>query len=353
MAKYRYLLVNTTSGAVMEELPLTDVVYSWGLNGAGSIKANISLADPKCNEINMQTLTREIVIMRDSAPMAMGPIITLDAALSRQSMEIICGSVWWWTKSMTTEIDLTGTNAATVLWNALSIAQGKVPNGDKRITQGTPFTTVTYSGTYAYPGAERRYISSIAEELSGQYPGFDFMINLRSSSGGSAINIIREFQVYYPFKGTTVDQPLNPRNGLTELTMTEDGTSVITRVHEMGTVVNGTQRLSTRNSDVIANYPMIESTISRSDVDTIAELDLWAQGDLLLHHPPVRVYGASFKPNNAIPFSAINPGDTVIIDATLGQFRFNTAKRVVEITVTVGSSGDEDVALRFNDLVGA
>jgi hypothetical protein len=351
MADYKFILTNSMTGIAMEELGLSGVTYSYGLNGTGEMSGSLSFEDPKANPVNLRTLAREIVVLRNNVPVFAGPIVGLTPTLSTQEFQIRCASVWWWMTRSTAELDLNYTNVdiADIAWEHIDVSQQKVPGGSKRITKSAAFKQTGQKLTRNFPGAQRKYVSEVVDELAVLYPGFDYMIELRRDQYGV---LYRDFKTYAPFKGVNVDQPLNPRNGLTELSFTEDGTQVVSRVHELGATTEDTTLLASKTDTTTAGIyiPMVEDVVSRTDITDLATLNLYADADLFLRRWPLRAYSASYIPNDAIPFGAISPGDNVLLDAHCGLFHINVRQRVVMINVNIDAGGEEKIDVTFNEL---
>jgi hypothetical protein len=361
MADYTYLLFNSLTGTVMEELPLSEVVFELGLNGGGNMTAKMSLNDPKAAPDNLQTLSREIAVIRNGEPEWMGPIIALVVSMENNTIEITCAPVWWWMTKMTPELTLsyTATDLADICWDALYVTQGKVPGGDKHIERHPHYNATGQRATASWPGALRKPTADIISDLGSVYPGFDFGIELSWTLALDRIK--RYFQTYTPFQGQDIDEPLNQYNGLIGFSYTEDGTSAITRVHEIGATTNNTVLLASM-SDTDSDsgippsqqrggthIPMVEDTVSRTDVSQVSQLRLWAQGDLFLRHWPLRTYTATFRPNEGLPYGSITPGDRVLVDVVMGKFVVQTRLRVIKLSVSVTASGDETIDVTFND----
>lgn len=352
MAEYQYLIASSMTGDVIDEFSPSSVNYDNGLNGAGSCSGTLSLEDPKATPANFQTLSREVIVVREGAPVFSGPLVKVSPSMSNGNLAWTAATAWWWMSTATAELTLnyTSQDIGEILWDHVNIAQQKVPGGDKRITRSSPFNATGQLLTVTYPGAARKYISEVAQELVRIYPGFDFMINLTWDANN---RVRRDLQVYAPFKGTTVTTALNLDNGLTDVSYDEDGANAFNRVHEIGATTNNTVLLSSRNdtATIGVSIPMVEKVISRTDVTDKATLALWAQGDLALNKWPTRVHTASLRFSENLPYGSITPGDTVLLDAAIGRFQITANKRVTSIRVDVTDSGNEAATLTFNEPV--
>lgn len=230
-AIYKYQVCNSKTGEAYEQVNMTGVTWSWGLNGAGSFSGTMRLDDPKV--IHMQTLSREIVVLRDNVPVFAGPIVNLQASLQNKTLAVTAAPVWWYMDNRTMELSLSyvNTDVAVIFDEIMETVNGKF-NNDIRLDRKPDFDFSTGQLiTIDYPSGKRKVAGQAIGELSETFPGFDFFIHLRLDAATS--RCIREYQVYAPFKGVLRDQALTSRN-LEEFSTTDDGTRVFNRVHELG-----------------------------------------------------------------------------------------------------------------------
>jgi hypothetical protein len=230
-AIYKYQVCNSKTGEAYEQINLTGVSWSWGLNGSGSFQGTMRLDDPKV--IHLQTLSREIVVLRNGVPVFAGPILTLNASLSQKTLTVSAAPVWWYMDNRTMELSLSyeDVDVAVVFDDIMATVNGKF-NNDIRLTRKPDYDfTSGQLITVDYPSDKRKMAGQAIAELSETFPGFDWYVHLRLDPTTGAC--IREYQIYAPFKGVLRDQALTRRN-VEEFTSTDDGTRVFNRVHELG-----------------------------------------------------------------------------------------------------------------------
>lgn len=243
---YRYWIDNSLTGAHLAEVNLTNVRYSYGLNGSGGATASMSMLDPKCTPTLMQTLSRDLTILRDGVVVFNGPITGLRANSDDNSLAITASPVWWWLSQRTVELNqnYTGIDLAVVVKGIIDTSIGKF-SGDIRLLYNAGYpATIGQTVSRVFDASARPTVADVVSDLSQGYPGFDWDIGL--TLNGSGI-VERRFQIYAGFKGSLKDQALTQSN-LSSFTQTDDGTRVYNRVHELGAVVNETQYLVSQSN---------------------------------------------------------------------------------------------------------
>jgi hypothetical protein len=244
MPAYTYIVVDTTTGDSLEEVTLSDVSYTMGLNGAGSFSGSMALSDPKCRRSLLKTLAREILVLREGVPVFNGPILGLTASGSK--LQITAGPVWWYMQNRTLELgrDYVAQDMSAIFDNIMSTVNGKFL-GDIRLDKASPYNSTGQLHTVSYDAITRKLASEAISELSQIYPGFDWMVNLRIDP--TTGKTLREYQVYPGFKGVLVDQSLTFQNTI-DFVDTDDGTRAFNRVHELGAGQDNTQLIVSRSA---------------------------------------------------------------------------------------------------------
>lgn len=345
---YTYQIVNSVDGSILEEVSFTEVRWSEGLQGRGGFTGQLTLDDPKASPLLLQTLSREVLVLRAGVPVFMGPIINVSPSLSTRTVTVQAASTWWWMSRRTSELSmsLSGAHIGDIAWQLVANAQAKAPGGDLRIIKSPLFPTTAQVANFVYDSGARTFVSDQVDLLAQQAPGFDYGIRLTPQTTGSPV---REFMVWAPLRGVVADVTMSLGAGLIEATYTEDGTLSATRQHELGTGAGTTQYvLSMNTSDAGINAPIIEAVDSR-DTSSTAELSLFAQADLFLKQWPSRAYATTFQPAPHLPFGAFWVGDVVLFDFALGQFGLVGQRRATDIEVTVGAADSEQLAVTWNE----
>lgn len=258
MAVYEYLVVDSTSGDALEQIPLSDVTYTNGLNGAGSFSGTLSTTHEKATPDLLQTISREILVLRDGIPVFMGPIVGLTANYKQITINAV--PVWWYMTKRTLELgrNYVDQDMSDIFDDIMSTVNGKFL-GDIRLEKNVPFTTTGQLYSVAYEATTRKYASEAISELCQIYPGFDWMVELNVNLTTGKVD--RTYQIYPGFKGVLTDQALTASN-ITDFQLTDDGTRVYNRVHELGAGSGNTQLIVSRSSyEPDAFYDYGESTI--------------------------------------------------------------------------------------------
>lgn len=367
MADYRYLVYDTLNGSPTAEIPLTDVEYTTGLGATGSISGTVAMN--ACDPSLISTLATEIGVWRNGSPVMCGPIVSITPDWISQQVQIRCANPWFYItrRSVELAVNYDNVDVATAVWDMVSVAQGKAPNGNARITQADnyPASTGQRFDRESVSNVDTRMVGQIIDDWARRYPGFDYTMEYRTAAQGG-YSIRRDLGLYAPFKGVLQDAPLSLENGLIEFAYTEDGADVVTRVTELasGSDSAGNSRtlVVRKNSAEIterAVIPMLEA-VNNQTTESVNTLKLFADGDLYLNRWPRRSYTATYRPTAALPFGFCAIGDTVPIDVSVDildaadnvrwTWGVQTQKRVVGITVNT-SNGDETVKLELNDSV--
>jgi hypothetical protein len=358
---YRFIVYDTLSGQPNSEIPLTNVKYTLGLNGAGSLSGTVTMA--ACDPALIGTMVNEIGVWRNGQPMFVGPVIELTPNWVNQEIEVRCASPWFYLTRRSIELaaGYANVDVADAVWDQVYIAQNKAPNGDLRIEKSPSYPISTGQETNdVVSNVDTRMVAQVIDDWARQYPGFDYTIEYAIDPSGG-YRILRYLGLYAPFKGVEQPYVLTLENGLIDFSYTENGADVITRVSEMAQL-GGSTLVVRRNSAEIEerdNVPMLEE-VNTQNTDSLVTLGLFADGDLYLKRWPLRTFTAKFRPNTALPFGFCSPGDTVPIDAKIdiydaeGAYKWTwrvvTKKRVVGITVELNNA-DETVQLDLNEMV--
>ncbi|MDP9012844.1 MAG: hypothetical protein M3O41_09380 [Pseudomonadota bacterium] len=283
---YYFVIYDSLTGNALGTLQsFSQVQLTLGLNGVDNLQFTVQTKDPNCTIAMLSTLSREIGVFRSNGPgttpvpLFVGPIVHVTPSFKNRTVQIQCNSVWWYMQKRTNELTYDfsnsglGTELGTIAWQVLNDALGKVPGGNIRLSKSPSYPTNTGFSVTPNPNPYLLYssdsVGTYIEKLGEGYPaGFDFMIEYaRDATQG----ILRYFNIYCPFKGVAVDQPMTERNGISEFTYDESATDIIGRVTEIGGIPNasGTVPVILRaNSSALTNglIPMVESIINRSDV---------------------------------------------------------------------------------------
>lgn len=244
MATYEYMVVDSTTGEALEQIPLTGVTYTNGLNGAGAFSGTIDTRHPKATPSLLQTISREILVLRDNVPVFAGPIVGLNGNFKTLTINAV--PVWWYMTKRTLELGRIYVDAdmSTIFSDIMDTVNGKFL-GDIRLTADPALNVTGQTYTITYEASTRKYAAEAITELCQIYPGFDWMINLAWNNTTGKVD--RTYQVYPGFKGQFVDRAFTAYN-VSDVTVTDDGTRVFNRVHELGAGSGNTQLIVSRSA---------------------------------------------------------------------------------------------------------
>lgn len=345
--KYYFVLYDTLTGNALGTLKATSgMQLLLGMNGIDSLDITLATTDPMCTVSNISTLNREIGVFRSSGPgttakpLFVGPITKVTPSFKNRSVAISCSSVWWYLQVRSNELTYDfsnaglGTELGTIAWQVINDALGKAPGGNIRLSKSPSYPTSTGYNVTPNPNPYYLYSSDMVgtyiEKLADGFPaGFDFMIEYaRDSNQG----INRYFNIYCPFKGVTVDQPISRDNGLVEFSYDEVATDIYGRVTEIGSIPTGTTTpvILRANSSALTNgsIPMVEAIVNRGDVKDSA--------------PTIGDYynGAYGGPNAALNYRGAYASSTVYAQYDVANYNNNQywAKSAVSGTTPAANS---------------
>jgi len=345
---YRVLLGNTLSGKVHTELPLSSFSFSHILNAPGSFRGTIGLNHPKATPENLDPLRTTIFVERGGLIVWAGLLWTVDADQSNNTISI--GGEGFWSyfrhRVLTADYAPLQVDQFAIAQYLLNWAQG-ITGGDIGIVVGS--TTSGFVRDRNYLAVERHKVAQLIENLSAVEGGFDFAIDSAYDSNG---NIVNTFTPSYPRRGTDTALVFEVGRNVHSFKLQVDATKQANSWHAIGAGEGETAlRADFADSAQLDYTPLIEDTLSYTDVSVQETLDAHTQAHLTAYKDSVRIVQVRVAPDHqSAPFGAYRTGDRVRVRADDGPFlQYDSMCRIAQIEVSVTSDGQESVSLTFAD----
>jgi len=334
---FTYFAYDLLTYNLLAELPYTNVTFSQRLNVAGSFTGDLLLSDPRIKNlgpIGATNPSKTLTIIDLDGQIVWGGINwtrNFDGATHKAS---VAGQEGWsYFTNRVQAADYTNapagaywsTNpadacsiAAQVVADALAVAgsafQGLTINIAETVPNPNPLTG-------SFPLSQLQTVASIVSGLSGggYGTGFDFGIDW-SWSAGQGSTPVPVLNISYPRRGvpfgsTSPALLMTSGNASTGYTWPEDGTKESNSIYGTASGSGGLQYSTGSDPSVLgAGYPLLEQTISYSNVTTTDQLQASTEGDWAQYEWPV------VTPTFTMP---------VIGDPSLGTFRLGDDERVV------------------------
>lgn len=342
---------------VLPSLGSTALQYATVINGGGSASLTPSLTLPlysgKDKRRNLRAWASEIVIERlagygNTGQVWAGPVAPPKGDLDSNQLTVSAVPLWAWLAER--DIDTPHVYAARDQVDVAAdlieaYTTGLGPAGDIRLKVARIKTGVLV--TEQYLPTDNKDPGTAVTDLATATGGFDFDIlyGVDPQSG----RWTRTWQPYFPQKGRTINRTLTPGRGGLRAFSVQDATQICTRVRGSGQITY-TAKASTTVED---EFGIHAQTISLSDSNSVSKLRGQVDDYLKNRLPPVEIVSFQYRISKAIPYGAIQTGDTVPIhvpDADAqgrnryGWCAYDGHVRVIGQSVTVGSGGDEIVA---------
>lgn len=369
MARYRYFTTDLRTGALLADLPLTNVAIEDELNEVGSMQATIDLfaADVSPAQIKAVTLpARTAIYVATEDSMVWGGIIW-KRRMREHSLELVCsGFLSWFSRiRITSTLTFAQQDQFDIARSLLQHALGK-DGGDIDVDLGGDLSGVLRDRTYL--GEDRKPVLEAVQELGDVNKGFDLTIRAEFDDTATPVKrLVLGFpHLGRPSEGTPL--LLEYPGNITDWDWPEEGDRMITtafvRGELTGTALSAPFAEITDQSLITAGYPRLEEEFSASD-GTIEQTTLNGRAQAMLDqfgHPVTLpnltiASGAHYGGPHPTDFSA---GDWVRVRITdpqwfpAGQFGepgFDGHMRVVRRSIRLnGGDGGESTALTVNPL---
>lgn len=372
MATYRVISLDLRTGTRIAELAVNGLRYGSRLNNVGELSGGVPL--PTLNTAADITLAaqindavdegrRQIVVERDGLVVWSGIVWLSPYRDNPPSREIRAAEDWSYFRRRV--ITKTLTYTAT---DQLTIAKGIVDNAltdqgsDIGITVQTPAASgVTRDRTYN--NFELKPVGEAVEQLSECDNGFDFAIDAAWDSATGALT--KTLQFSYPRRGRPYQSSglvFEVGRNVIDWTWPTDGTRMANRILAVGRGEGDAMITSTQSdvSQIVAlssggpGYPLLEQTISRTDVSVQSTLDAIAKARLKATSTPVTLPEITVRADVDPTFGSYITGDSVrfiVPPNTSPRFPtgLDTYVRIVGWDVTVSDEGSESVKIILGD----
>lgn len=348
MARYRFLIVDATPGGSgvgnpLCEVPFTNVSFSTLLSGVGSFTGTLPLEHDKSTPSNLKPGNREVTVVRDDVVVWNGPITSLTASLESRQITITAREAHWYLSKRTVEVNkaYAAVDLFDIVRDLITVATAKTGGSLYRFSASAGLSGVTK--TWSFSGYGRRNVGQTIADLASE--DFDFRLIY---TGSTRQQVTRVLQLGAPTLGSTItNYKLEPRNGLSDLTLTEDLDPASNRTHVLGK--GGLVHTTANTASTTAGLVLLEHVESRTDIAPVTIIRNIAFDQSRRRKPPVATFVASYKPTTRLPYGWCAVGDTISIKVPTGYFAVNATRRVTEIETRPDTSEGELVSFTFYD----
>ena len=349
MADYRVIYADTATGAVLGELPATNLSYSESLNGAGSLSVDIPLDTSTTPTLALAVGRSEItaadfspdgrtsILVERSGALVWGGIMwgyQADLASQRATVSAAGFLSYFDRRLITADATYAATEQTAIAWGLINAAQTASSIG---VTDGSTATGTTRDRTYE--GVYATSVGQALRNLTQLNGGFDMRIRCSWSAGA----LVRSFETSYPQTGRATSHVLDTESNIAALMVTANGSKVNTLAYADGK--SGTARQSTANATLELAIPRLEAIEGHSSVSETATLLAHSARLSQRGSVPVRTLRATVV-NGAQPHvGSFETGDVIEVRGGQGWLDLAGDYRVTAYSVSVDSTGTEALTL--------
>lgn len=297
MADYRFLAVDLLSHTQLADLPLSGAQYGQVLNQAGECGGTLTLpSDFTHAKILVDAtipLRRAVYVERDGVLVWGGPIWARNMT---DPQTVTIKALEWWSlfarRLISTTKTYTNIDQLFIARQLVDYAQSKY-GGALGIDVDSTVSAVYRDRTYE--SSDFKPVGEAVSQLAAVDDGFDFAIDVAWDYSTSPPSIQRTFRTYYPQRGRTgaaTGLVWELGRNVSKIGWPEDGTNASNSVRILGATVN--DQLMTSSSVVglrtdILNqgYPLLEQSLSMTDINVQATLDAHAIAEVNARAVPV------------------------------------------------------------------
>lgn len=367
MPTYRCIATDLRTGARIAELPLTGLKFGSRLNSCGDLSATVPL--PGLTTTANSTLAatfndavdegrRQLIVERDGVVVWAGIVWMAPYYDSPPRREIRAAETWSYFRRRVIAYSQTFTST-----DQVSIAQQLITNaiadqgGDIGVTVEASTSGVARDRTYN--SYELKPVGEAVEQLALVDDGFDFAIDPAYNPSTGAL--VKTFRTSYPRRGRSFSQTghvFEVGRNVIDWCYPTDGASMANRVWAVGRGDGSSSMLSSKSDPYqiqsLASggpgYPLLESTMSRTDVSIQSTLDALALAKLKATSTPITLPEITVRANSDPVFGSYITGDScrfIVPPNTSPRFPsgLDTFFRIVGWDVTVTDDGAESVQL--------
>lgn len=371
MAVYQCLLLDTSTGKAVGEMPISPPSLPTRLNDTGTFTVGIPMTDPMAADDVLNTRgfsgdpDRELLVVRDGTPVRDYTLVNAvgDERSGIVTLSFAEASVWTTMRALEQDKTYDGVSLSHDVYDILrdqftyhtSKTSNGTTSGGSGIGAAIPrFSISPASGlagvtkNVAYRGVDRRLWSDIVADIVSDP---DFGCDWRVDVGGTVAAPTRTLTFGVPSLGVQVATQLTEFN-TDNFGKTLDLRAAGNRAH---TVAQG-YTYTLQNATSITNGDLLRDIVKqRPDLTDITAIQQFTKDVRRRAQPWVSTYTATYVPDDAggLPFALCNLGDSVYINYRADQSHFlHTGPgyaRVIAIDVTPPTaSSPELVALTFN-----
>jgi hypothetical protein len=355
MSQYRYLFADLLSNQVLAELPVTGVNYTQTLNAAGTASGRILLSDASVQKMNvlLSTIPERCAwyIDRDGTIVWGGIIWNRKYSSKSQTLDLTAREFesYFEYRLITQTVSWSSADQLTIAQSVVNTAQSAT-NGNIQVVVGTNVSGILISPTYY--GYEHRTVMSVLQDLSKANNGFDFNITCAYDTSG---NIIKTLNTGYPRLGKTysaTDQTasvIELGSNVVEYTYDQDGTKGANTIYAIGAgqADGQLQYIAQDLTKLTAGYPLLEKTSNYSQLNDVAILTTYANGELLGVSSPPETFQLVIPASKDPILGTYAIGDDMRVRITDPMFitGIDTIYRLTAMNITAGETAGENVTL--------
>lgn len=354
---YTYLIADTRTGQILDELPLTNVTFDKKLNDTGTFRGNLQVTDPNVSIRDPRVLTTPgrscLYVDRDGTLLWGGIIWTTTYAVSTGSLDIsaadflsyfehrfVLGSPLAADVGSMPPITYDDVDQLAIARDLVRTAQAH-PGGDL----GIGFTGPAASGvtrSVGYAPSDLKVVADALKDLATAAGGFDFVVDVRYGDDGRPV---RELRAGFPRLGQA-GGPYVWEFGanMIDFSWPQDASIMGSRVFTQG---SGGQALGLASEEP-ADWPLLELTTSQIDTDDPGLLRDWAAGTLAVQDRPVALPVLTVRADAYPQVGLYEVGDDarmVVDDLFFPGRQLDVTMRILSMAVTPGDEGQEEVQL--------
>lgn len=293
MATYRYLFCDLRTNAVLAELPLSDVQFDLKLNGAGSLRAKLSITDRAVTRLDPLGSTQPgrtaVYVDRDGVLLWGGVLWTRSYSSDGSALELGANEFlsYFERRLITSDAVFDQVDQLAIARSLIGTAQA-VAGGDIGVALRPGTSGVLRDRTYY--GSELKSVGEALSQLASVSGGFDYAIDVAYVAGTPT----RTLALGYPRRGQVAarsgwlwEYPGNVQ----AYSWPEDATQQANRSWALGagTGPGVLVAAASATSLIDAGYPLLEDATSYSDVTEPATLQAHAVADLAALADPVTI----------------------------------------------------------------
>lgn len=339
-SRYTYLACDLLTGAVLAELPLSDVSFDLMLNGAGSFTGTLPLRDKRVSAVGPTAATEPsrtaLYVDRDGV-LVWGGIIWTRQYSNSTGMLTIGGNEFWsyFRRRFIPNYSSPNSDQLAIVQDLCLGAQSD-PKGNIGVTIGHETSGVLRA--YSSAAYELKPVGEAVEELSQLDRGFDFAIDVQYVAGVPT----KTLTLCYPRRGRAAAANnlifASPGNVI-DFDWDEDGTAQSTYVYVQG-VGEGDSMIRSIVSapDMLdAGYPRLDGSIALKDATDQTTANDRARAESAATKVAVTVPQIVVRGNVEPVLGSYIVGDDIRIAIEPGNPRFpaglDTVQRITQISV--------------------